>query len=340
MPSFFSRLLFSVKGGIPAISKYEARRAALEKTYEKYNALKHTHSLLRYRELAVQVATPRSQSGLPKKEWKMMKREFAQLRKSSEVVDFFKLQKTSHNFHAITDWDLKFEDNFNEQALDTKKWLSHYHVVGAGLNMDYSPANEGHVYTNGTNVSVANQALKIVTKREHATGLGFSDVLGFVPMEREFTSGIVNTGKSYQLKYGKIEAKIRFTAPFKCVYHAIWLGAGKKLPHVNIVRIGEKVEFSAFSEESVENIRRHASLWSRSTLRQNTYYIVTLEWSEQGLVWKVNGVTMFTSPNVSDEPMYLAFSSGVMGAPAISAQATFEVDWVKVYQRHEKPVAV
>jgi hypothetical protein len=340
MPGFFSRLLFSVKGGIPATPRYEARRAALEEKYAKYKALEQTPSLLRYRELAVQVATPRSQSGLPKKEWKMMRREFAQLRKSAEVTDFFKLQKTSHNFHAITDWDLKFEDSFKGQSLDAKKWLSHYYVVGKGLDMDYSPANEGHVYTNGANVSVANQSLKIATKREHATGLGFSDVLGFVPMEREFTSGIVNTGESFQVKYGKVEAKIRFTAPFRGIYHAMWLGAGKKLPHVNIVRIGEKVEFSAFSEESAINLRQHVSLWSRRTLRQNTHYIVALEWSEQGLVWKVNGVTMFSSPNVADEPMYVAFSSGVMGAPAISAQATFEVDWVKVYQRHEPAAAV
>lgn len=337
---FFKRLLFSLRGGIPSTSKYEARRAALEKKYAKYNALRQTPSLLRYRELAAQVATPRSQSGLPKKEWKMMKREFAQLRKSAEVTDFFKLQKTSRNFHAITDWDVKFEDSFNAQALDAKKWLSHYYVVGAGLNMDYSPANESHVYTNGANVSIANQSLKIVTKPEHATGLGFSDVLGFVPVERSFTSGIVNTGESFQLKYGKVEAKIRFSSPAKGMYHAMWLGAGKKLPHVNIVRIGEKVEFSAFSEGSAASLRHHVSLWSRKALRQNTYYIVALEWSEQSLVWKVNGATVFTLPNMVDEPMYVAFSSGVMGMPTTSAHGMLEVNWVKVYQRHEQAAEV
>ena len=74
----------------------------LEK-YERYNALKQTDNMLFYRELSAQVATPRRQSGLSKKEWKSMKREFNRLRKTEEVAAFFKLQKTSRNFHPITD---------------------------------------------------------------------------------------------------------------------------------------------------------------------------------------------------------------------------------------------
>lgn len=340
MFGFFTRLLFSLKGGIPATSKFEARRAALLKRYERYNALKETAALSRYHELAAQVATPRSLSGLPKREWKAMKREFGTLRKSDEVSDFFKLQKASHNFHSITDWDVKFEDCFEGSALDGKKWLDHYYVIGTKDGMDYSPANENHVYTNGANVSVSNQMLKIATKREHTMGLGFSDVVGFVPVEREYSSGIVNTGKSFSMKEGKLEAKIRFMQPSKHIYHAIWLSSGKKLPHVNVLRIGEKLEFSAFAEESSKEYAQHVRLWPRSVLRQNSYYIITLEWSAESMVWKINGVPMFTAPNIVMEPMYIVFSSGVTGVtPSNIGPALFEVDWVKAYQRHE-PTAV
>ena len=235
---------------------------------------------------------------------------------------------------------MKFEDNFNGSSLDAKKWLDHYYVVGAGLNADYSPADENHVYTNGANVSVSDQTLKIVTKSEPAMGLGFSEAHGFVPVERKHTSGIVNTGKSYSMEQGKVEAKIRFKQPSKSIYHAVWLGAGKRLPHVNIMRLGKKLEFSVFAEGQAneQDVLQYVSLWSRRLLRKNTYYIIELEWNADSITWKVNGAAMFTAPNIVKEPMYIAFSSGVTGARVGATPALFEIDWVKAYQRHELAV--
>ncbi|MDR2937338.1 MAG: family 16 glycosylhydrolase, partial [Prevotellaceae bacterium] len=309
---------------------------ALLKRYERYTALKDADALLRYRELAAQAASPRRLSGMSKREWKTMKREYKTLRKSAEVKEFFKLQKKEQTFHAITDWDVKFEDNFDCGSLDCKKWLDHYYVVGSKEGMDYSPANENHVYTNGANVSISNQTLKITTKREQIMGLGFSDVVGFLPVERECSSGIVNTGRSFCMKGGKVEAKIRFTQPSKHIYHAIWLSSGKKLPHVNVMRLGEKLEFSAFSESASAELQ-HVRLWPRKVLRQNSYYIITLEWNTESMVWKINGVPMFTAPNIVEEPMHIVFSSGATGVlPGSVEPALLEVDWVKAYQRHEQ----
>ncbi len=323
-------MLFSLSGGIPATSKFEARRTALEKKYEKYNALKQTAGLLRYQELAAQVATPRSQSGLQKKEWTEMKQEFVRLRKSAEVVEFFKLQKTSHNFHAITDWEPVFTDEFDGGALDKSRWITHPLVDDEKLL--YSPANEGHLYTDGSNVSVDGSSLKITTKAEHASGLGFSPALGFINVERECTAGLVSTAKSHRQLYGKVEAKIRFSQSGKGVYHTMWLGAQRRLPHLNVIRIGAKLEFGVFAAGNDK--KQHTEAWNRSMLRQNTYYIVTLEWSESCITWKINGATMFTAPNVLHEPMYVGFASGVEGSLSGSAQPIFEVDWVKTYKRH------
>jgi beta-glucanase (GH16 family) len=341
MSVFLKKLLFALRGGIPTLARYEARRAALLEKYERYCALKQTDNMMFYRELSVQKATPRRQSGLTKKEWKSVKREFNRVRKTEEVLTFFKLQKKYRSFRSITDWELKFEDSFSGSALDAKKWLDHYYVKGAGLNTSYySPADENHVYTSGANVSVSDQTLKIVTKNESAAGLGFSEAYGFVPVERKYTSGIVNTGGSYRMEQGRVEAKIRFKQPSKGIYHAVWLGSGKRLPHVNIMRIGKKLEFSVFAEgqASGHDTLQYVSLWSRRRLRQNAYYIVELEWNADCITWRVNGVTMLTTPNIVKEPMFIAFSSGVTGARAGAAPALLEVDWVKAYQRNELAV--
>ncbi|MDR2813032.1 MAG: family 16 glycosylhydrolase [Prevotellaceae bacterium] len=333
MVGFFKRLLFHLSGGITSTSKYEARRDALEKKYEKYLSLKQTPNLRRYQELATQVATPRRQSGLSQKEWGAMKREFAGLRKSAEVLDFFRLQKSSDNFHEITRWELAFEDAFGGGALNKDKWLTHPALVGSAISTLYTPSDENHIYTDGDNVAVSNHTLKIMVKRKRATGVGFSGQVGFVPIEREYTSGIVNTAESHVQQYGKVEAKICFGKLEKGMYHSMWLGTGKMLPHVNVLRIGDEVEFSVFAEQKAGEDLRYVETWKRSLLKKNTCYVVAIEWSKERITWKINGVKLFSAPNIVDEPMYVAFSSGVTGNPPLLFPATLEVCWVKAYRQ-------
>jgi hypothetical protein len=331
MAGFFKRLRFHLAGGIPSTSKYEARRAALEKKHEKYLFLKQTPNLMRYQYLALQIATPRRQSGLPKKEWRAMKREFAGLRKSSEVVNFFKLQKSSNNFREITRWELLFEDTFGGEALDKTKWIPHPALVGSTLKTLYSPSNENHIYTDGANVTVSDHALKIFVKRERAHGVGFGAQLGFAPVERDYTAGIVNTARSHTQQYGKVEAKIQLCKLVKGLYYSMWLGTGKMLPHVNVLRVGDEVEFSVFAGQKAGEVR-YVETWKRSLLKKNTCYIVEIEWSKERMAWKINGVELFAAPGIVDEPLYIAFSSGVTGKPKLDEPAALEVRWVKAYK--------
>ena len=333
MAGFFKRLRFHLAGGITSTSKYEARRAALEKKHEKYLSLKQTPNLLRYQELAMQLATPRAQSGISKKAWSAMKRELIGLRKSQEVATFFKLQKSSDNFHEITRWELVFEDDFSGQTLDSAKWKPHPALVGAAIKTLYSPSSENHIYTDGSNLTVSNHALKMLVKRERACGIGFGAQLGFAPIAREYTAGIANTAQSHAQLLGKIEAKIQLRNPQKGVYHSFWLGTGKRLPHVNVVRLGDRLEFSVFAAgQKAGEEQRYVETWRRSLLKKNTPYVVALEWSKERMVWTVNGVALFAAPNIVDEPLYIAFSSGVTGKPKLATPATLEICWVKAYR--------
>ncbi|MDR0414919.1 MAG: family 16 glycosylhydrolase [Prevotellaceae bacterium] len=333
MAGFFKRLIFHLSGGVTSTSKYEARRAALEEKFVRYVTLKQSPALLRYKELTLQVATPRRQSGLSAKEWKAMKREMARLQKSADVMAFFKLQKRSKRFREFACWQLTFEDIFDGDTLNQAKWVTRKALLNAAVSFLYSPSDENHVYTNGGNVSVADKTLKIVVKREQAGGIGFHEQMGFMPIERKYTSGIVSTACSHAQLYGRVEAKIRFCGREKGIYHSMWLSAGKMLPHVNVLRIGDKIEFSAFAEAGNGEKLQHVEAWKRSLLKQNAAYVVAIEWSRDVVVWKINGVTMFSAPNIVNEPMYIAFSSGVTGKPNIVAPAALEVCWVRCYER-------
>jgi beta-glucanase (GH16 family) len=60
-----------------------------------------------------------------------------------------------------------------------------------------------------------------------------------------------------------------------------------------------------------------------------------LEWSEKGITWFLNGVKMGSAPNVSQEPMFIAFSSGVLEESHADTHSVLEIDWVKMYKHRE-----
>jgi len=61
------------------------------------------------------------------------------------------------------------------------------------------------------------------------------------------------------------------------------------------------------------------------------FYIYTLEWTANKLVWKINNYEVFKQTgNLPDEPMYLNFSGGL--DKPMSGSSSMEIDWVRVYQ--------
>ncbi len=65
------------------------------------------------------------------------------------------------------------------------------------------------------------------------------------------------------------------------------------------------------------------------------YFIYSLDWSENKLVWKINGMEVFsTNQGVPNEPLYLMLSAGIQKEPSQEFEtSSFEIDWVKCYEK-------
>jgi hypothetical protein len=298
-------------------------------------SLKKSDVMIVYSDLSVQLSVPRRQSGLKSKEWRELKRKFSRLRKTHEVIEFFKLQKKAKKFKEFLEWQETFSDDFDAQQLNADKWVAHPSLIGLLPGLLYSSADDNQVFTDGNNLNFTDNAVQLITKKEKGTGLMFSEQFGFFPTERDYTSAIINTGEKYNLQYGKIEVKIKIHSLPKFVYHVAWLGAGKRLPHVNLFRLGDNLEFSAFAENEQQGEVQHVDLWWKYLLRKNTNYIIKLEWDIECMSWFINGRKMFSAPNIIDTPLYIAFSSGVTGEPHKLSPSVMEIDWVKAYQLRE-----
>lgn len=249
--------------------------------------------------------------------------EYDKLKKDPEIIWYYKV-KDSNKFDVLKNRELTFSDEFDGEILDTKKWLTNYYWGDKLLKDRYSVESDLQAYTEKDNFELRNSTLKIHIKPQRITGTAWTASKGFIKKEFSYTSGIINSANSFRQKYGIFSAKIKLGDPN--TKNAFWMLADKITPHIDICRLsGGKVWFDYFSGNSHNHKTHLGSRYSRD------FYIYTLEWTPDKLVWKINDTIVSTQTHdVPDQPMYVALA-GSLDKP-ISGMTSMEIDWIRVYQ--------
>ena len=252
---------------------------------------------------------------------------------ASDKIQWYLKVKDSNKFDAIKNWKISFEENFDSDKLDRKKWITRYFWGETILQDSYSLAAEKQFFTDGKNLEINDSVLKIITKKEKAEGKAWNPKIGFFPREFEYTSGLISTGNSFRQKYGIFEAKIKFSLK-NPVTHAFWMLSDQILPHVDIAKIQKKLVLSNIWGNIAESndIKKNISKLGASKFSKD-FFIYTLEWAPDRLTWKINGMTIATTTEgVPQQPMYVILSSALYKDVNGSVlPASLEVDWVKCY---------
>jgi beta-glucanase (GH16 family) len=249
--------------------------------------------------------------------------EYDELKKSDDIKWYFKIKDTN-KFDALKRRELTFCDEFNGEKLDTKKWLTNYYWGDKLLKDRYSVESDLQAYTEKENFELRNSVLKIYTKPQRISGKVWSVADGFSKKEFSYTSGLINSGDSFKQKYGLFTAKIKLGDAN--ARSAFWMLAHKITPHIDICRTSEgKVWFDYFPVKSNSSKTSIGSRYSKE------FFIYTLEWTSDKLVWKINNTVVFTqSSDVPQEPMYILLAGGL--DKPINGMTSMEIDWVRVYK--------
>lgn len=302
------------------------------KEYANFQNIDGSSRLARYNELKEFIASAEFKKQkeylLDKKRFEkseMFKevQEYDKLKKSDDIIWYFKV-KDSNKFDLLKNRELIFSDEFDGEKLDTKKWLTNYYWGEKLLKDRYSVESDLQAYTEKENFEIRNSVLKINTKPQKITGKVWSAKNGFSTKEFSYTSGLINTGNSFRQKYGVFTAKIKLGD--SNAKNAFWMLADKITPHVDVCHTGKgKVWFDIFNDDGKT---AKTSVGSRYS---NDYFIFSLEWTADKLIWKINGVETFRqTSDVPQEPMYILLSGGL--DKPISGMTSMEIDWVRVYQ--------
>lgn len=255
--------------------------------------------------------------------------------KNSEKIQWYLKVKDSNKFDEIKSWQLTFEEDFDADKLDGKKWLARYFWGEVLLNDSYSLDHEKQYMNHDKNLEIAGSTLKIITKREKVNGKVWNPGLGFYRRDFEYTSGIINTGSSFRQQYGLFEAKIRFNKGYP-VNHACWLVSDMLLPHIDVVKAAKKVSMGNYwgSSSGKGQVSKNETKVSLNRYSSD-FFVFSLEWSENQLKWKINGINVNTvREGIPKAPMYINISSSLYTDVRNSVlPAQFEVDWIRCYKQ-------
>jgi beta-glucanase (GH16 family) len=263
--------------------------------------------------------------------------EYTELKKSDKIKWYYKV-KDSNKFDELKNWEVTFEDDFDTNGLDKEKWLTRYFWAEKLLHAPYSLVHDMHFMTDGDNLSVQNSQLTITTRAEKVVGKAWDVEKGFFDKEFDYTSGIVNTGDSFRQQYGRFEAKIRFHGNGP-VIQDFWLLGQQMVPHVDIGKYEKTFYVTANywgNPNEKGGIKKKRSRFAASRVK-NKFYIYTLEWTPEKLVWKINNNEVKTvTEGVPREPMYVILSAGLAKKPSNSfTSAAMDIDWVRISQKVE-----
>lgn len=314
------------------------------KSLKIYNSVKDSSDLKEYETLKAEVEgdafqkrkaflTMNAKERYAESDENKKEQEYHELLSSDEIKFFLKNNKSA-KYDWYRAWKPVFQDEFSDTKLNDKKWITKYYWGEKALNDSYSTEEEYQYITDGKNLEIEEKKLKIITRKETTKGKAWHPDFGFIPRDYDYTSGLVNSGDSFCQQYGAIEVKAKLTG-HKSILEAVWLvSKDKKLPHIDLVTANSKTYMGyQWGDEDLEKPNKFYKKYGRGKFA-NKYFIFSIEWTAEGLVWKVNGDTVATqSKDIPSKEMYLLISSHLYQPVKDELlPSALEIDWVKCYQ--------
>lgn len=293
---------------------YEKQELAFLDGAERYESLRHSSDIADYKKLLLE-ARLGSSTGR-----KIARKRMSSLESHPDVAFYAKLLRSGRQELYPT-----FRDDFYWKNIQESHWQPGFYFSNPLLKKHYSFANEQQAYNEGNNTQLFSGTLEIHTRHEAAKSMAWHPVRGFTEKAFAYTSDVLQTAASFRQCGGIFKAKIRCTGN---IHHAFWLGTEALQPHINIFHFdGSEIRMGYVNRETGDGT-------SITGIDPGEYYIYTLEWTREALVWYINNLEVLRiTHDVPWEPLHMVLNSFIPeNHPA--DEGLLEVQWVRAYQFH------
>lgn len=306
------------------LSKFEHSKA-----YQAYKAMQSSPLPQEYAELKALTASEHFQQEnafwANKCRWNTTKEHqqeirLAQLADTPDIVFF--LKQDLKKITVMEGYELTFGDEFSWKALADSSWRAGLYYKNKALKQHHSYANEQQAYNNGKNSGTINGTLTLLTKREEVTAPAWDEKKGFINKAFHYTSDTLQTADAFQQKEGLFMVKLRCTGN---IYHTCSLTNSNRQPLLSLFHFnGKRLRVGSISNNSVktENI---------SGISPEDYYIYSLVWKGNTLIWYVNNIEVLRTDNLPKEELFFMLSSFIPDRQK-AQEGKLEVEWVRAYQ--------
>jgi len=292
------------------------------------NRLEELQKLTETEEFKARVAYLEDTQKWDKTEGAAKEKRFAEICKTAEFINFQKY-KNSNAFDFFRKWNLVFEDRFDQGILNAENWMPRLYIANQTLGQNFSQPGDLQAFTDGKNLSVDGKSLKIQVRKEKTKGMQWQIPFGFVEKEFDYSSGIASTAKMEWWKHGILEAKVKYE-PDQHIVDVLYLLGEEGTPQINLLEMGV-VNRMGLLARGKDGLQTYCE--SLSGLKKGEYYIFSVEWTTQSLVWKINGREVHRlTHQIPSFKMHLNAASVVVNDPQSVLPHQFEIDWVRFYQ--------
>ena len=218
-------------------------------------------------------------------------------------------------------WHLAFQDEFDAPAIDATKWTVHNNQTWGKLMSIRMTEN----------VVQEKGLLRLITRKEKVR-------------DKEWTTGMVGTGKAFRQTYGYWEASMRY-APSPGLNNAFWTNPGKGPKG----EPGYEIDVNEGHWPNTINASLHqqglASLsksWRAPLDLSKDFHTYACLWTEREIIYFWDGREINRKPNTNaTHPGPVLFSTAVFPWAGSITDAlhntSMDVDWVRVWQRSDVP---
>ncbi|PIF02020.1 MAG: hypothetical protein CR996_01855 [Draconibacterium sp.] len=261
-----------------------------------------------------------------------VEQEMLTLRKQPDMEIFFS-NKGNSAYNFFRNWEVVFEDDFSAVKPDINKWSGKSWLAEKMVGENYAPAGDLQVYTDMENVKTEGGKLIIEARKEKRVGKIWQMPVGFVPVELNYTSGILSSWPSFWQEDGIFEAKIKFNPVNNTIASFCLLGENN-LPRLNLLEMGAKNRVGILSSNGKKIV---ADALDISNLKKGEWYIFTVEKTGSNIVWKINETEVYSTKYKGvDEKLHLHVSLLLIDEiPASVLPVAFQVGWVRCYRKKQ-----
>ncbi len=320
---------------IPQTTKYEQEMATRHLLYNSFVKTEKSTLLEEYKEL-VEIDFKHAKKVFKNnKEYldsTMYQKElrYQTLSNQSDIKIYLAYEKSDKFAFNKNYTQVAFEE-FSDKILDSNKWKNGYKWAYDQIKGSYSNDDDYQAYTEGSNTSLLDGKVHIVTKQENAQGRYWDKEKGFAFKPYNFTSDIISSNP-FKSEKGCIMIKFRLEGSNKSLHHFIRAYDSANQRCITLLESRSKRRFIVGRALRKTNVNITQKISGLNL--EKDFHILELEWNKEVLSWKINGVLIHQESIINElTEMHLAIGS-YLSTPK-GGEGRIIIDYIRLFDERK-----